>query len=157
MLNAKSISVLGKSNSKSRYQYWFRAMIITHLRLVRLGQDLASLNPSAKIKFRTGFQPTISSTHVCLPFLLCYRDCWNFVFCAVQIRLKEANFKRESEQIILHGRLAFTIAQYWFTLGVNLEVIDALLFKGRHSIVNINRYTVLYPTYSIRYYCWRTW
>ena len=50
--------------------------------------------------------------------LLRHRDCWKFVFGAVKIRLKEANFKRESEQIILHGRLAFTIAQYWFTFGV---------------------------------------
>ena len=82
--NAKSISVLGK------------------LRLVRLGQELASLNPSAKIKFRTEY----------FSFLLRHRDCWKFVFRAVKERLKEANFKRESEQIILHGSLAFTIAQY---------------------------------------------
>ena len=56
--NAKSISVLGKFNSKSRYQYVFRAMIITHLRLVSLGQDSAGLNPSAKINFRTGIEST---------------------------------------------------------------------------------------------------
>ena len=38
VLNAKSISVQGKFNSKSRYQYWFKAMTLTHLRIVRLGQ-----------------------------------------------------------------------------------------------------------------------
>ena len=66
VLNAKSISVLGKSNSKSRYQYWFIAMIKTHLRLVRLGQDLASLKTGAKIKFRTRIEPTLSiSLGVC--------------------------------------------------------------------------------------------
>ena len=44
--NAESISVLGKLNSRSRYQHLFRAMIMTQLRFVRLCQDLASLNPS---------------------------------------------------------------------------------------------------------------
>ena len=54
VLNAKSISVLGKPDSKSRYQYWFRAMIITHLRLFTLGQDLASLNKRPNLRFSTG-------------------------------------------------------------------------------------------------------
>ena len=51
--------------------------------------------------------------------LLRHHDCWRFVFWAVKIRLgKETIFKRESEQIILHWRLAIKIAQYWFTHGV---------------------------------------
>ena len=44
VLNAKSVSVLGKSNGKSRNQHWFKAMITTHSKLVTLGQDLASIN-----------------------------------------------------------------------------------------------------------------
>ena len=109
-----SISVLGKSNVKPRYQYWFRAMIITHLRLVRLGKSKYRCENTVPYGDRTHALHLLRS----LSFLLRHRDCWNNVFCAVLIRLKEANFKRESEQIILHGRIAFTIAQYWLTLGV---------------------------------------
>ena len=44
-------------------------MIITHLRLVRLGQDLESLNTRAKIKFGTGIAPTLAfSPDVCPPY-----------------------------------------------------------------------------------------
>ena len=53
-----------------------------------------------------------------LSSFLRYHNCSNVFFCSINICLKETNFKRESEQNILHRRLAFTIAQYWFTLGV---------------------------------------
>ena len=39
-------------------------------------------------------------------------------FCALDKRLKEANFNQKNKQNIIHERLVFTIARYWFTLGV---------------------------------------
>ena len=75
VLNAKSISVLGKYNSKSRYQYWLRAMIramiITHL---RLGKSKAS----AKIKMSTGFERTFSSLKLFVLLSAPHGDSWNF-------------------------------------------------------------------------------
>ena len=114
VLNAKSISVLSKSNFKSRYQYWFRAMIKTHLWLFRLGKS------KYKCENKVAYGDRSHALHLLrsMAFFLRHRDCWKCVFCTVLIRLKESNFKRESEQIILHGRLAFTISQYWLTLGV---------------------------------------
>ena len=53
-----------------------------------------------------------------------------FVFCALKMRLKEALFKWESVQITLHGRLAFTISQYWLTLVVRYwNTSDIVLFE----------------------------
>ena len=48
-----------------------------------------------------------------LSSFLRHHDCWKVFFCAVNICLKEAAFTPEMEQNILHGRFAFTIAQYW--------------------------------------------
>ena len=45
-------------------------MIIIHLRIVRLGQDLANLNPKAKIKFRTGIETMLS-----IPLEFCHSYC----------------------------------------------------------------------------------
>ena len=53
-----------------------------------------------------------------LSSFLRHHNCSNVFFCAINICLKETNFKREIEQNILHRRLEITIAQYWFTLGV---------------------------------------
>ena len=64
-----------------------------------------------------GIESTLN-LDVCLSY--CATSTVESVLWAVQIRLKEANFKRESEQIILHVRLAFIIAQYtWIDLHLN--------------------------------------
>ena len=85
--------------------YWFRAMIITHLRLVRLGQDLASLTQVRKESYVRVSNPQPPCLDICWSYLLRHRDCWKLIFCPVKVSLKESNFKRESEQLILHGRL----------------------------------------------------
>ena len=87
-------------------------MTITHLRLVRLGKSKCKCENKGPYGDRTVDLHLLRS----LSFLLRDLDWWMNVFCAVLIRLKEANFKRESEKIILHGRLAFITAQYWLTL-----------------------------------------
>ena len=95
------------------------SLFLTRQTCIQSDFTMVRLEPGVKLKFSTGIEPTISrSVDVCPLFYQCHPDCRNFHFCAVNIRLKEANFKRESEQNILHWRLAFNIAQYRFILGV---------------------------------------
>ena len=108
--------------------------------------SLGKSTPSAKIKFRTGIEPTISC---CILVLLCLPP-WllHLWFYALKIPLKEAIFKREGEQIILHGILAFSIAQYWFTLEdrygfLQFSVYDSEnLFDDQFEHPNIWLYSV---------------
>ena len=79
---------------------------------------MVRLGPSEKIKLPTWIEPTISRSVYVSPTFLRPQDKSDVQFCAVNIRLKEANSKRESEQNALHERHAFTITQYWFTFGV---------------------------------------
>ena len=75
---------------------------------------LVKFGPSAKIRFCTGIEMTFS-----LSLKYCSSSPATVTVEGVSFApSKYANFKGESEQNILHERFAFTIAQFWFILGV---------------------------------------
>ena len=115
--NSKCVSVLGQYKCNSWSLLNHRLIHVTFLTCQTCVQSdftMVRLGQSVKIKLSTGIEPTISSS-----VLVGHLSCATLtLFAAAKIRLKEANFKRESEQNIKHGRLAFIIAQHWFTLWV---------------------------------------
>ena len=100
-------------------------MVITHLRLVRLSQDLASLNPSAKIKFRTGSKPML-----CIPV----DDCPSYCATAIGQLLSFAPFKNAWKKQISSEKASKSYCMG--DLHLQLPSIDLHLEFGTGKVSN---------------------